>query len=87
MSEIDKQLIDSVIKFLSLYNGTILEKISHMEKPWINAINRLNDNDDTNNPIKLEDIEEYFILVKNKYKMLSYVDISEYATDMISKLI
>lgn len=83
----DKQLIDSIIKYLSLYNGTILEKITHMETPWINARKGLKPNEPSEEPIKLDDIEDYFKRVKDKYKMLSYLDISSYATYMANKVI
>ena len=82
----DKQLIDAVLKYLTLYNGTILERITHIESPWINARNGYEDNERCNNPIKLEDIEEYFKNVKDKYKMLTYLDISSYAQDMSQKV-
>lgn len=83
----DKQLIDSIIKYLSLYNGTILEKITHMETPWINARKGFKPNELSEEPIKLDDIQDYFIKVKDKYKMLSYLDVSSYATDMANKVI
>lgn len=83
----DKQLIDSVLKYLSLYNGTILEKITHMESPWINARNGLKSNENSNEQIKLDDIKDYFTKVKNKYNMLCYLDISSYASDMVNKVI
>lgn len=83
----DKQLIDTVIKYLSLYNGTILEEITHMEAPWINARKNFKSNESSDDPINLDDIKDYFTKVKNKYQMLSYLDISNYATDMVTKII
>lgn len=87
LDTIDKQLIDTVIKYLSLYNGTILEEITHMEAPWINARKGLKSNEYSDEPIKLDDMENYFTKVKNKYQMLSYLDISNYASDMVKKII
>lgn len=82
----DKSLIDNVIKYLSLYNGTILEKITHIEMPWVNARQGLNEKDKSSNPMQLNDIEEYFRRVKEKYNMITYLDIRDYANDMISKV-
>lgn len=82
----DKKLIDAVLKYLTLYNGTILERITHIESPWINARNGYEDNERCNNPIKLDDIEDYFRKVRDKYKMLTYLDISSYAQDMSQRV-
>lgn len=83
----DKELTDSVIKYLGLYNGTILEKITHIEFPWLDARKGLKSNEYCDEPIKLEHMENYFTKVKNKYEMLSFLDISNYANDMLKKVI
>lgn len=83
----DKELTDTVIKYLGLYNGTILEKITHIEFPWLNARKGLKSNEYSDEPINLDELKDYFIKVKNKYEMLSYLDISNYARDMLNKVI
>lgn len=37
ISEVDRELIDSVIKYFGCYNANILEVITHKEMLWLNA--------------------------------------------------
>ncbi len=82
----DKMLIDHVIKYFGKFNGDILEQITHIEKPWLNARNGLPLNSPSQNAINLDDIREYFNEVKTKYHMINYGDIKQYIDDEVDKL-
>ncbi len=71
-------VIDGVLSTLGIYNGNILEKITHQETPWLEARKGLNDDDRSNNIIKRQTIAKYFKDVKNKYQMLNPADIRDY---------
>ena len=85
-SETDKELIDNVIKYFGCYNANILEAITHKELPWINARKGLHYNDLSTNPIPLEDIKQYFTQIKDKYKIINYIDVNDYAYSMFKQV-
>jgi uncharacterized phage-associated protein len=86
VSDNEKNLIDCILRFFTKYSGDVLEKITHIESPWLEARQGLSKNEPSKNPIKLESISEYFMQVKNKYNMINYYDIKQYLDDMISKI-
>jgi len=86
LSEVDKELIDNVIRYFGCYNANILEKITHKEMPWLKARKGLCDKDSSCNPIRLEDIKNYFTLIKDKYKIINFIDINEYANSMFRQV-
>lgn len=81
----EKKLVDCVLRFFTKYSGDVLEEITHIESPWLNARAGLAKNEPSKNPITLESISEYFIQVKNKYNMINYYDIKQYLDDMLTK--
>lgn len=86
IEENDKVLIDVILKYFSRYNGNILEEITHIEKPWMEARIGLTKNQASKNPIDLISIDNYFKQVKDKYNMINYYDIKQYLDDMIDKI-
>lgn len=54
--------------------------------PWRLARRGLNDEEGSDRIIKKTDIESYFNNVKEKYKMLNFIDIKDYSKDLFSKL-
>ncbi|WP_241154272.1 type II toxin-antitoxin system antitoxin SocA domain-containing protein [Streptococcus tangpeifui] len=73
------QLLDSIIKHLSVYNGKVLEKFTHEESPWLLARGDLKEDESSTNIIDKETIADFFTKVKEKYNMLTADDISSYA--------
>ena len=81
-----REVLDAVIKYFGYYNGKALEKMSHYETPWIKARQGLLPLENSNNIISKNDIEEYFIKVKNKYDMLNVLDIKKYSNDQFNRI-
>ena len=64
-----------------------IDKAKTQEDLVINVKKYLKSNEYSDEPINIEDLKDYFIKVKNKYEMISYLDISNYANDMLNKVI
>lgn len=86
VSDNEKTLIDCILRFFTVYSGDVLEKITHIESPWLEAREGLSKNEFSKNPITLESMNDYFIQVKNKYNMINYYDIKQYLDDMLNKV-
>lgn len=82
-----RELLDIIIKSFGYYSGKALEKMSHYETPWINARKGIPASENSNNVINKNDIEEYFIKVKDKYDMLNLLEIRKYSNDQFDKVI
>lgn len=82
----EKVLLDSVIKHICCYSGKTLESFTHVETPWIATRGNLPAEVSTDRIIPKQIIGDYFSSVKDKYRMLTPVNIKDYAQDMFSKL-
>ena len=87
LTDSEKSIIDSVIRYLCCYSGKILECFTHAEMPWITTRKNLPAEEHSNNTISKELIGEYFINVKQKYNMLIPDDIEHYAKVMFDRII
>jgi len=79
------KLIDNVMKYFGCFTANKLEAISHNEMPWIKARGGLKEDENSTIEITLEDMKEYFVGVKNKYNLVNYSDIKEYAKVMVDQ--
>ena len=86
ISDNEKTLIDCILRFFTRYSGDVLEEITHIESPWLEARVGLIKNESSKNPIRLESMNDYFLQVKNKYNMINYYDIKQYLDDMLNKV-
>lgn len=86
VSDNEKTLIDCILRFFTRYSGDVLEKITHIESPWLDSRVGLAENEASKNPITLDSMNDYFIQVKNKYNMINYYDIKQYLDDMLNKV-
>lgn len=86
MSTEEKTLVDNVVKHICCYSGKTLEFFTHEETPWILTRGNLSPEVPTNRVISKQTIGEYFISVKEKYRMIAPADIKDYTKDMFSKL-
>lgn len=86
LEESDQNLIDCILKFFTKYSGDVLEKITHIELPWLNARKGIARSEASKNPIELDSIKDYFFKVKNKYNMINYCDVKQYLDDMLTKI-
>ena len=78
----EKAVYDSVINFFCCYSGRILERITHNEAPWLVARGSLPLTSYSEEVIDRETLGQYFLSVKEKYKMVNPGDIRGYAEDM-----
>ncbi len=60
--------------------------MTHSEEPWRIARRGLVEGERSERVIEKQDIDAYFKNVKEKYKMLNFKDIKDYAKDLFSKL-
>ena len=79
-------ILESVAKYAACYSGKILEEITHLEAPWLNARKDKKALEPSDEIIKKEDIKEYFIAVKEKNHMTTPADIKEYFDSMVIKI-
>ena len=91
LEDVERNVVESVIKFYSCYSGKILEQMTQNEAPWIltrtNIINenKIN-NQKLNKIIEKNFIAEYFKGIKEKYNMINLLDIQKYSTDLFNKI-
>jgi uncharacterized phage-associated protein len=91
LEDVERNVVESVIKFYSCYSGKILEQMTHNEAPWMltrtNIINENNmKNENPNKVIEKNLISEYFKGIKEKYNMINLLDIQKYSTDLFNKI-
>lgn len=71
----EKILIDNIIKYIGCYSGRVLTEFTTKEMPYLSAI-------DSNKNIEIQNIFDYFKLIKNKCNMLNINDINLYIQDI-----
>lgn len=82
----EKSILDSVVKNLCCYSGTVLEQFTHKEAPWIETRGDLPVNAISDKVIDKKLINDFFVDVKRKYNMISPADISQYTQYMFKQL-
>ena len=87
LEDVERNVVESVIKFYSCYSGKILEQMTCNEAPWIITRTSII-NDDRNSIKKIEKnlITIYFKGIKQKYNMTNLLDIQKYSTDLFNKI-
>lgn len=85
-TDMEKILIDSVIKYVCCYSGKILESFTHLEEPWILARKGLSIRESSNEIINRDNIGKYFTKIKERYEMLNPTDIKNYTSELFSKV-
>lgn len=82
----EKVLLDSIIKHVCCYSGKTLESFTHTETPWVSTRAELPAGASSNRIIPKKSIGEYFTSVKEKYCMLTPVNIQDYTQNMFSQI-
>lgn len=82
-----RELLNAIINYFGYYSGTALEKMSHIETPWIMARTGLQPDENSNNVINRKIIKDYFKSVKEKYDMISLLDIRKYSEYLFNEII
>ena len=78
LSDEEINLINYVIASLGIYNGGTLMRITHREKPWIDARMGLPECASSNNLVDDEVIKEYYDGIETKYGLNKTKGINEY---------
>lgn len=80
------ELINAVIDSFGRYSGTVLEKMTHSEKPWQEARGNLLPSDRSDKEIKRDTIHEYFETVVKIYSIVNPCDIVNYCNALFEKI-
>jgi len=91
LENLERNVVESVIKFYGCYSGKILKQMTRNESPWIftrtKGIKENSPEDDNFNKIIERDlILEYFTEIKEKYNIENLVDIQRYSIDLFNKI-
>ncbi|NLJ95947.1 MAG: DUF4065 domain-containing protein [Clostridiales bacterium] len=86
LTESEKELFYYIVLYFGCYSGKVLEDMTHSEVPWRKARHGLKAGESSDRIINKADITSYFYSVKDKYKMLNYIDIKDYSKDLFNKL-
>lgn len=91
LDDVERNVVESIIKFWGCYSGKILRKMTQNEAPWIltrtSIINKNDFEDNDYNAIIDKDlISEYFKGIKEKYNMINLLDIQKYSTDLFNNI-
>lgn len=86
LTELEIEVINSVISNFGCYSGTVLERMTHAEMPWSYTRRDLKDYEYSDRIIEKDLISKYFNDVKQKHNMINVSDIRDYSMDLFSKL-
>lgn len=86
VEEDKKLLLDAIVRSFGYYSGKALEKMTHMEEPWIKARNGSVEEVRGKNIIDKEEMKKYFKKVKEQYKMKKVSDIHKYSEEQFEKI-
>lgn len=91
LEDLERNVVESVIKFYGCYSGKILEQMTKNEAPWMLARTKtIKENDIQGNAqnkiIEKNSIGIYFKGLKEKYNMTNLLDVQKYSTDLFNNL-
>lgn len=86
LTEVEKEILDSIIRNFGCYSGKMLEDMTHTEAPWCNTRLGLKDDENSDRIIQKDLMARYFNDVKLKHNMLNTSDIMDYSRDLFNKL-
>ena len=84
LSAVEKNFLDTVLRIFGYYSGTTLSKITHMEKPWLDARGNLRPEDIGTNVMDRKAINAYFDGVIKNYDIVSPNDMGRYCKAMLN---
>lgn len=79
----ERSAIDLVLNTFGMYGGKTLERITHKEKPWIDARKGYDDSIHSQELLTKESIKEYFCEVDRKYGIGTEAGLRNYIRDML----
>jgi len=83
ISDEDKAIIDYVLKNFGIYNGKILERSTHRERPWLKMREGYFEKETCNEIISKELIIEYFRELEAEYDILNSTDVERYIREVV----
>lgn len=91
LDDVERNVVESIIKFYGCYSGKILKQMTCNEAPWVytrtKSINEHRfDSENFSEIIEKNLISEYFKGIKDKYNMENLLDIQKYSEDLFNKL-
>lgn len=87
LEDVERNVVESVIKFYGCYSGKILEQMTKNEAPWMLVRTKnINENNISNKIINKKSIEIYFKGLKEKYNIINLLDVQKYSTDLFNKI-
>ena len=85
LNEKEKEVINLVVNTFGIYGGKVLEKITHREKPWVDAREGYLENESSQEEISKEAIKDYFVSVRTKYDLNTESGIIDYIHNMLDQ--
>lgn len=94
LEDIEKNIAEGILKFYGCYSGKILEKMAENESPWIltrklmlqRERGEVELSEEESRVIKKDLISAYFTGIKEKYNMISVLDMEKYSKDIFQKI-
>ncbi len=85
LTDDEKRVIDLVVNTFGMYGGKVLEKITHNEKPWMEARKGYEDSIPSSELLPKDRIMKYYILINQKYGIDREDGLRTYIHDMLDK--
>lgn len=91
LEDVERNAVESIIKFYGCYSGKILEQMTKNEAPWmLTRTKTIKENNAhayvQNKIIEKDSIGIYFKGLKEKYNMTNLLDMQKYSTDLFNNL-
>lgn len=84
LSEEERRVLDLVIGSFGIYSGKTLEKITHNEKPWIDARQNYEEGEPSNEIMPKEAIGEYFNRISTVFDIGTNEGLNRYIQKMLT---
>lgn len=86
LTDDERRVIDLVVNTFGMYGGKVLEKITHNEKPWMEARKGYGDSIPSSELLPKEKIMKYYISVNQKYGIGSENGLRKYIHDILNNI-
>lgn len=86
LSEDEKIVIDLVLDTYGIYSGKVLEEITHIEYPWVDARKGLDKDERSNVIIDKESIRDYYQLMNDKYSIDTKEGLNKYIKKVLKDI-
>lgn len=91
LEDMERNVVEIIIKFYGCYSGKILEQMTKNESPWVLTRTRTTKENNVEVNIQNKIIEKdligiYFKGLKEKYNMTNLLDVKKYSTNLFNNL-